>query len=325
MNGTLSEFLNLLDLRGQTWCTVDIRSSGGFSIPPNDAVLFYAVVQGSVQIAGVTGGLIELRPGNVAMVLSGEAHALRTAASSPTRRFDFLCDEQCVDALPTIAIGRGGPVGARVLCAKLKVTWPGGLRRVSMPPVVTLGTDRSTYSSLSAVRAETLQLAAAGCGAAALLTRLAALMLTASLRNHPQCLLLFRSSEWNDPIAHALHLIGTDPAADWSVARLARKVGMGRSSFAGRFTAQVGRTPMEVITERRMHYAAELLQRGELKIIEISARAGYRSEAAFSRRFTRFFNISPGSMRRNAQMSGKAQAAVTPLHTLLAGDQQCPA
>jgi AraC-like DNA-binding protein len=317
MNGTLSEFLNLLDLRGQTWCFVDVRSSGGFSMPPNDGVLFYAVVQGSVQIAGITGGTIELRPGNVAMILSGEPHALRTTADSPTRRLDLLCDEQSVDIPPTITIGRGGPLAARVLSAKLKVSWPSGLRRVSMPPVVLLGTDRTNYSRLSAVRAETLQMAATGTGAAALLTRLAALMLTASLRNHPQCLLLFKSSEWNDPIAHALHLIGSDPSADWSVARLARKVGMGRSSFAARFTAQVGHTPMEVITERRMQHAAELLQQGELKIIEISARAGYRSEAAFSRRFTRHFGVSPGSMRRNAQVNGKSEEAASALHTLL--------
>ena len=325
MNGTLSEFLNLLDLRGQTWCFVDVRSSGGFSMPPGDGVLFYAVVQGSVQIAGITGGSIELRPGNVAMILSGEPHALRTTADSPTRRLDFLCDEQSVDVPPTITIGRSGPVAARVLSAKLKVSWPSGLRRVSMPPVVMLGTDRTNYSNLSAVRAETLQIASAGTGAAALLTRLAALMLTASLRNHPQCLLLFKSSEWNDPIAHALHLIGSDPSADWSVARLARKVGMGRSSFAARFTAQAGRTPMEVITERRMQYAAQLLQLGELKIIEISARAGYRSEAAFSRRFTRYFGVSPGSMRRNAQVNDKAEAAASPLHTLLtSAHPHCP-
>ena len=228
MNGTLSEFLTLLDLRGQTWCFVDIRSSGGFSMPPNDAVLFYAVVQGSVQIAGISGGTIELTPGNVAMILSGEAHALRTAGDSPTRRLDFLCDEQAVDVPPTITIGRNGPTTARVLGARLKVSWPAGLRRMSMPPAVMLGTSGSNYSNLSAIRTETLQLSAAGAGAAALLTRLASLMFTTSLRNHPQCLLLFKSSEWSDPIAHALHLIGSDPSADWSVARLARKVGMGR-------------------------------------------------------------------------------------------------
>ena len=316
MNGTLSEFLNLLDLRGQTWCFVDIRSSGGFSMPANESVLFYAVLQGSACIAGVTGGAIELRPGHVAMILSGEAHAVRTKQESTARPLEFLCTEQNVDVLSTITIGSGA-VTARLLCARLKVSWPSGLRRVSMPPVVTLGTDGTNYSSLTGVRAETLRISAAGTGAAALLTRLAALMLTASLRAHPQCLLLFRSSTWSDPIAHALHLIGADPAADWSVARLARKVGMGRSSFAARFAEQVGSTPMEVITERRMQYAAELLQQGELKIIEISARAGYQSEAAFSRRFTRYFGVSPGSMRRSAQIVEKAGTETSPLHALL--------
>jgi AraC-like DNA-binding protein len=292
-------------------------------MPPNDAVMFYAVVQGSVQIAGVTGGTIELRPGNVAMILSGEPHALRTTADCPTRRLDFLCDEESIDIPPTISLGRSGPVVARVLSARLKVSWPSGLRRVSMPPVVMLGTDRTTYSSLTPVRTMTLEISAAGAGAAALLTRLAALMLTASLRNHPQCLLLFKSSTWNDPVAHALHLIGSDPSADWSVARLASEVGMGRSSFAARFAAQVGRTPMDVITERRMQHAAELVQQGELKIVEISARAGYRSEAAFSRRFTRYFGVSPGSMRRDAQVNNKV-AGTPELLSLLSSAHRLP-
>jgi AraC-like DNA-binding protein len=317
MNGTLSEFLNLLDLRGQTWCFVDIKSSGGFSIPPNDTVLFYAVLQGSVQIAGITGGTIELLTGNVAMILSGEPHALRTTMNGLAQRLDFLCNEQSVDVPPTVVVGHSGPTVARVLCAKLKVSWPSGLRRLSMPPIVMLGTDRNNFSTLSAVRAETLQISAAGSGATALLTRLAALMLTSALRSHPQCLLLFKSSEWNDPIAHALHLIGLDPSADWSVAQLAGKVGMGRSSFAAHFAAQVGRTPMEVITERRMQHAAELLSQSELKIIEISARVGYRSEAAFSRRFTHYFGVSPGSMRRNVNIDGKMGVDVGPLDSLI--------
>ena len=323
MNGTLSEFLSLLDLRGHTWCFVDVRSSGGFSIPPNDSVLFYAVMRGSAQIAGIRGGTIELRPGNVAMILSGEPHALRTTANGPTRTLEFLCDEQNVDVPPTITIGHSGPVAARVLSARLKVSWPEGLRRVSMPPVVTSGTDSRNYStqiavsSLAAMRTVTLEIASVGAGAAAQLTRLAALMLTASLRNHPQCLLQFKSSEWNDPIAHALHLIGSEASANWSVARLARKVGMGRSSFAARFLAQVGSTPMEVLAERRMQYAVELLQRGELKISDVSARTGYLSEAAFSRRFSRYFGMSPGSVRRSAQMNNTVAAGETPLHSLL--------
>jgi AraC-like DNA-binding protein len=77
-------------------------------------------------------------------------------------------------------------------------------------------------------------------------------------------------------------------------------VGMSRSSFAARFTAEAGQTPMELLTEKRMHAAAELLQHSRIKIAEISARVGYQSEAAFSRRFARFFGMSPGQLRHGS-------------------------
>jgi AraC-like DNA-binding protein len=321
MKGTLSEFLNLLDLRGQTWCFVDIRASGGFSIPRNESVLFYAVMHGAVRIEGVSGGAIDLRRGNVAMILSGDGHRVTSGGDAAIRPLDFLCDDRNVDEPPVIASGTSGKTNARVLCARLKVTWPKGLRRVSMPPVVTIGMDRNNFSSFTEVRSETLQVASAGSGAAALLTRLAALMLTVSLRNHPQCQLLFRSSEWSDPIAHALHLIGSEPSAEWSVAVMAKKVGMGRSSFAARFAEQVGRTPMEVITEQRMRHAADLLWQSDLKLIEISERAGYRSEAAFSRRFTRYFGTSPSAMRRQARSGRDAEPGPSGVHALVANPE----
>lgn len=300
---SLSEFLNMLDLRGQTWCVVEIRSSGGFSVPPDDGVLFYSVLSGSARVAGVTGGTMELQPGQVRMILSGEAHAIRTAADSPTQTLNFLREEQNVDVPPTFVIGTG-PLAARILCARLRVNWPSGLRRTAMPPAVSIGNENST----NAMRVKTLQFFAAGAGAAALLTRIAALLLAIALRNHPQCPLLFRMSASNDPIAHALQMIDADLSSEWSVAKLARKVGMSRSNFAARFTAEVGRTPMEMVMERRMQFAAGLLRRGSLKIIEISARVGYHSEAAFSRRFSRFFGMSPGQMRSVARKERQIEA-----------------
>jgi AraC-like DNA-binding protein len=321
MDWSLSEFLSLLELRGQTWCIVELCGSAGFSVPPHDGVSFYAVLQGSARIAGVSGGAIEALPGEVRMILSGESHAIRSRADSPTQILEFLREEQNADIPPVFRVGEG-PVAARVLCGRLRVNWPSGLRRMSMPPIVELGILHMG-SAASAMRVETLQVFAAGTGASALLTRLAALMLTIALRNHPQCPLLFRLSASSDPIAHSLQLIAADPAADWSVGSLAHKVGMSRSNFAARFTAEVGRTPMEVITERRMHFAAQLLEHGELKIVEISARAGYRSEAAFSRRFTRYFGLSPSQMRQKAQR-GAGVASATSAWPALMGTVQTP-
>lgn len=298
---SLSEFLTLLDLRGQTWCIVEVHGSGGFSLPPHDGVWFYGALKGSARIAGVAEDVIELRPGQVAMVLSGEAHALRTAPDSPAEVVEFLRGEHSVDCPPVFSIGKG-PLAARILCGRTQVNWPSGLRRAAMPPYLLIGGEQ-IGREFTVMRLETLQVFATGAGASALLTRMAALMLSLALRTHPQCPLLFRLSAADDPIAHALQLVAADLASDWTIERLARKVGMSRSSFAARFTAQVGRAPMEVITEQRMHLASSLLQQTDLKLSDISAKVGYQSEASFTRRFKSFFRLAPGEMRKNFRSS----------------------
>jgi hypothetical protein len=71
-----------------------------------------------------------------------------------------------------------------------------------------------------------------------------------------------------------------------------------------------------------MEHAASLLRQGKLKIAEISEMAGYGSEAAFSRRFTRHFGISPSQMRDRARRGAESQLAkpVAPaFQPLLAG------
>jgi transcriptional regulator GlxA family with amidase domain len=148
------------------------------------------------------------------------------------------------------------------------------------------------------VNFDVLGQAAKKSGAAAILTRAASLLFTVAFRADPQSELIFRDSTLHDPIARARQLIETHPFTGWTVARLAKKVGMGRSNFAARFVAEVGRTPMDFVTEERMKLAATFLETSDLRIAEISERAGYRSEAAFSRRFTAYFGMSPGKMRK---------------------------
>jgi transcriptional regulator GlxA family with amidase domain len=82
------------------------------------------------------------------------------------------------------------------------------------------------------------------------------------------------------------------------VESLAAKVGMGRSNFATRFVTQIGKTPIDALTEERMKHAAGLLSHTNLKTAEISERVGYRSEAAFISRFRAHFGKTPGKWRR---------------------------
>ena len=63
-----------------------------------------------------------------------------------------------------------------------------------------------------------------------------------------------------DPhLARALAAFHRRPAAEWSVAALAREAGLSRTGFAERFTAMLGVTPMAYITAWRMQIAREAL------------------------------------------------------------------
>lgn len=316
----LSELLSGLELGGRTWCYCDLSGDGGFSVPHGDAVLFHMVLHGTVRIALSAGETLELRAGEAVAVMGGEAHALRVAPGSAASSLDFLRREQTVDVPGTIAVGSGGPVVARIVSGRMSIALPAGASRSSLPGLLRLGgADSSAWGNL--LRPEALALAGIGPGSAALLTRIAGLMIVAQLRADPRCRRMF-SSEQRDPIGQAQRLIAGNPSANWTVERLARSVGMGRSNFAAHFTAQVGRAPMEVVAEARMEHAAQLLRKSRLKVAEISELSGYGSEAAFSRRFTRNFGMSPSQMREQARAAEAVRGGEPARGALLAGPRQ---
>ncbi len=300
MKWSLSEFLNELELRGQTWCIIECDAGGGFSAPPDNRLRLYAVIEGTARIAGVSSEALELGPGEVAIILSGDAHALRAQSDSHAAILDFMREGSYQDIPPTLVLGGGGPIVSRILCGRLKVRWPGGLLPTSLPPVLTLAANETLIGVSDLARCTV------GTGAAGLLTRIASVLLAQALQRHAALSNEFPLSANEDPVARALQLIDAHPSEAWTVATLANKIGMGRSNFATRFAAITGHTPMEMLAERRMEMAEELLQQRGLKISEIATRVGYRSQAAFIRRFVRKFATTPGAMRAVSHDVGEA-------------------
>jgi len=104
-------------------------------------------------------------------------------------------------------------------------------------------------------------------------------------------------------IRSALVAMCDEPAQAWTVDALAEKAFMSRSSFAERFGALVGKTPMEFLVEWRMQLARRWLERDRLTVAEVAERCGYQSETAFSKAFKRIAGVGPGEFRR-ARVSG---------------------
>jgi AraC-like DNA-binding protein len=291
MRWSFSEFLNLVELRSQSWCFVTLDAASGFSVPHDEAVYFYAVLEGGRVSLTPTGNRHTLAAGEIAMLLSGDPHALRTEPRCVTETISFLSNGSYADTPPAFSIGDGAPA-AKLLAGRLKVRWPGGQHPRSMPDVLRLS------SAESLINVPRLVDKASGFGAMALLTRAASLLFVNALREHPTAQAAFHDFGRHDPVQRAIQYMQTHAFDPWTVGILAHKVGMGRSNFATRFAKEVGVTPMEFLFGERMRHAATFLEKSDMKVAVIGKRIGYHSEAAFARRFREHFGITPGEMRR---------------------------
>jgi AraC-like DNA-binding protein len=107
-----------------------------------------------------------------------------------------------------------------------------------------------------------------------------------------------------DPIAgHVLALLHNRPTDAWSLERLAREIGVSRSSLAERFSELIGQPPMRYLTRWRIQLACRLLCNDAAKVSTVALDVGYHSEAAFSRAFKALVGTSPANWRRRQRTS----------------------
>lgn len=108
----------------------------------------------------------------------------------------------------------------------------------------------------------------------------------------------------NRRIERALELLRADLSKYWTVALLARAVGLSRPVFAREFVRVLQLSPMRYLTNQRMEAAARLLCDTDASLAEIATHVGYRSEFAFGRAFKRHHQVAPGTYRRHATVAG---------------------
>jgi AraC family transcriptional regulator, activator of mtrCDE len=102
-----------------------------------------------------------------------------------------------------------------------------------------------------------------------------------------------------DPrLVRALEAMHTQPEKEWTVAALAEKAHMSRTSFANHFADVLGAGPIEYLTHWRMTEARRLLADPRMSVAGVADQLGYRTEAAFRRAFKRVTGVGPGVVRR---------------------------
>ncbi|MFE3825886.1 cupin domain-containing protein [Streptomyces sp. NPDC059092] len=111
-----------------------------------------------------------------------------------------------------------------------------------------------------------------------------------------------------DPVVgEALRLLHSEPAAPWTVSRLARRSGVSRSTLAKRFADLVGEPPLAYLARWRMTLAADLLvEQTSSTVAHIARTVGYADPFAFSAAFKRIRGTNPSEFRRTAEVGVRA-------------------
>jgi len=303
----LGDALRILRMSGVFYCRSEFTAPWALALPPFDhSMMFHVVTEGRCRVE-VGGDSCLLQPGTVALIPHGEGHCL---IGDPDAVPIDLVDAPHELLSPRYEVLRLGGGGARtsMLCGLVRFDHPaaGDLLRL-LPRViyhdVTPPHAEWIHSTLRVVAAEAQALAAGG---EALITRLADILVLDTVRSwfakNPA------QAGWlgalrDRQIGQALTLIHRDPNRNWTLASLASAVGMSRSAFAERFTELVGTPVMQYLTRWKMHAAELSLREERTSLSDIADRLGYSSEAAFSRAFKRVTGRSPGSIKRDDDVS----------------------
>lgn len=209
--------------------------------------------------------------------------------------------------LPTMRYGDGSrPV--RLLCGYLQCDALNfGPLRQAMPDLLHARTEDAEGSAW--LRATIAQIVAEAdrprSGGLSMLERLTEIIFIELLRHHMND--IGRDAHgWlaalADPaLARCLALIHQDPGRDWSVADLSAASGLSRTALTDRFEAVLGTSPMRYVRDWRLYLASAELITTTKAIAAIADDAGYGTEAAFNRAFSRAYGTPPAAWRQSAR------------------------
>ena len=77
--------------------------------------------------------------------------------------------------------------------------------------------------------------------------------------------------------------------------------GLSRSTLAERFETMLGTSPMRYVREWRLCLACLALSSTTKRIAAIAHEAGYGTEAAFNRAFSRAYGVPPATWRQTTK------------------------
>jgi len=295
----LSQTIALLRTRVFAWQVIEAHDAWAIRFPAVDAAVFGQVMEGGCQAELANGAKLNLEAGDFLLFTSPGVWCVRTAECAEP--IDF----KAVLADPRQLLSDGeDPTVTRLMAGAFVFDAPNAdrLQRL-MPPVVHVrGADVAAGRLGQLLKFLGDEALGERPGRSLVLDRLLEVILMEAIRQRPAQAVDPRQgllAGLRDPqIGAALHLMHAETQHPWTIAALARQVGMSRSSFAARFADAVGSPPIDYLLNWRMSLAKDALRSSKMPMIEVAQLAGYQSVSAFSTAFSRAIGCSPTAYMR---------------------------
>jgi AraC-like DNA-binding protein len=298
----LSDILTMLSVQRAIPLRFESRGPYAMRFGPYQHLKFGTVLFGHLRL-WVDGQRepIRLETGDCYLLTDGRPY--RTYNAEDIAEFDgtaYFIANRSIDGV--VRLGDSPPdkivIGGRFTFDEQGASW----LREALPPIIHIKADAPEASALR----DTLVLLGKETGGGApgesvIIDRLADILLVQAIRAHlasaaPE------TANWlagvADPkIGRALRTFHANVAHDWTVASLAQAAGMSRSSFAERFRARVGLSPLDYLTRWRMYRVRRALLDTDQSFATIAEHNGYQSRTSCSQSFKRIFGYAPGALR----------------------------
>ena len=311
----LSTVLKTVKLEGAMFYNAEFSAPWSFRSPPSRGVSTYLSAQPRHVIiyhllthghayAHVEGGeRLLLSAGDIVVFPHGDPHIMGNGHDTEPADNGKILREIMAQGLKLVRMGGGGEV-TRFVCGylacdpQLSKAFLGGL-----PPVfkVNIGSDNSGRWLENSIRYSVGQANALQTGSEIVVAKLSEALFAETLRRYVDALPEGQTG-WlagaRDPdVGSALALLHRQPSDPWTIASLAKQVGVSRSVLAERFRYFLGVPPMAYLTRWRLQLGAQLLTSTSRSVAQIAAEVGYESEPAFNRAFKREFGSPPARFR----------------------------
>ena len=319
----LSDVLRTVRLTGAVYFDFELSSPWVAEAPPSRQIAgivmpgaqrvieYHLVARGTCWGHAVGQEPMRLREGDLILFPQGDAHVLSSAPGMRAQP-DMVSFARPATPLPMFfELGGCGADRARIVCCFLGCDErPYNPLLSALPAVIHLpaaGPGVATGWLATLLRRAAAEARGAHPGGENVLARLSELIFVETIREYletrPAAQTGWLSGLMDPVVGQALAALHRGAGEPWTVERLARAVGVSRSVLAARFTAMVGKPPMQYLASWRMQLASRLLTQG-VHVAAIASEVGYESEAAFSRAFKKLVGQTPAGWRARLETTG---------------------